>query len=899
MKNFAGMVGPFVKVVDRDVPTSIFKPLLELPERTTSEKREKALAKALHTDILAKLRNFKSPTHNYSYGWDVRGTASNADLKHTTEVPNLIAALKKIQASIGPNHDGQPACTYTMHAKENRYKPPAAAAVLAMAGLVGHNIYNRGGTYEEIGTICNVDFKRFYPPDRESMPPEPQCYGPRTGRMTCPRCTWSNPKDDKSNFCKTCQLYMTTSATQGVNSAQQVKQADWKKIGRDIAFNFVATPKFISRRGSVVSPKIRDPYEPEMEADQLKCYMKAEIGPHPDVHHLKVLIHDGYSAHYEVRLASVVKPPVGSTSLEQKYFSHFLTSAENVNAVKGPLVITAESEEVVPERDEKKLTEKEKAAQVRIVFRLFVDPTKADKKYDYGTPPGFWGSDRIIMTLFLTPDSLPELAADIPEATVKEEVAEGGLLKASKPNNGGFADLSIGVPGLLLGIISESLRLGVRPQGFAVEDPRSYTRELLPQAVLDMLGPQNAAAKKREKEEKAIKSSRYHAVQNTLADILSDLENCGHPEVDAEDASLKGLNVELRPYQRQSLQWALDQEQRNGGMCAHLYAELTTNDDKGTGLYYSPFFGEIEHTKPHDVRGGFICEEMGMGKTVITLGLVLCNPAPKSTNGAEAEKLWGQYAPDELGRMNKKADAEKKIEVERENLERELVSLENELTKQRNFPPNKVIDTAPGGVVDPVLVRQAEQQKYATDRRDEHVKQMIIHYRSQVESIKLRIARGEKELKNISLQRPQVRSRATLVVCPVSLVGQWCSEARSKLAIAGSVFKIHEYHGTNRIRDATKLAAFDLVVTTYETLSTEFHQWQKYKDDPAAYLKGGDKSKRAKSAPKQPTATCINWWRVVLDESHKVKHTSWKKLERYPHHVFLPLPNTNPEKHKH
>ena len=56
--------------------------------------------------------------------------------------------------------------------------------------------------------------------------------------------------------------------------------------------------------------------------------------------------------------------------------------------------------------------------------------------------------------------------------------------------------------------------------------------------------------------------------------------------------------------------------------------------------------------------------------------------------------------------------------------------------------------------------------------------------------------------------------RATLVVCAVSLVGQWLDEAKSKLD--GSL-RLYMYHGSGRIRDAARLACdYDLVVTTYQ-----------------------------------------------------------------------------------
>ena len=64
-------------------------------------------------------------------------------------------------------------------------------------------------------------------------------------------------------------------------------------------------------------------------------------------------------------------------------------------------------------------------------------------------------------------------------------------------------------------------------------------------------------------------------------------------------------------------------------------------------------------------------------------------------------------------------------------------------------------------------------------------------------------------------KRVLIPTHATLVVCAVSLVGQWCAEAKDKLA-EDSTLKIHMYHGQGRMKDPKELAAFDLVVTTYQ-----------------------------------------------------------------------------------
>jgi SWI/SNF-related matrix-associated actin-dependent regulator of chromatin subfamily A3 len=58
---------------------------------------------------------------------------------------------------------------------------------------------------------------------------------------------------------------------------------------------------------------------------------------------------------------------------------------------------------------------------------------------------------------------------------------------------------------------------------------------------------------------------------------------------------------------------------------------------------------------------------------------------------------------------------------------------------------------------------------------------------------------GPEVVSGVAAETPYgslVQSRGTLVVCKVSLVGQWVTEAKSKLA--DKTLKIVEYHGSNR-----------------------------------------------------------------------------------------------------
>ena len=101
-------------------------------------------------------------------------------------------------------------------------------------------------------------------------------------------------------------------------------------------------------------------------------------------------------------------------------------------------------------------------------------------------------------------------------------------------------------------------------------------------------------------------------------------------------------------------------------------------------------------------------------------------------------------------------------------------------------------------------------------------------------------------------KRGQIISRGTLVVCNVSLVGQWIEEAKEKLANPGLVYP---YHGAGRSRDPKKLATAAIVVTTYETLASDATFHAKKSNDPD-YV---------------PPCEAVRWWRVIADESHVLR----------------------------
>lgn len=120
------------------------------------------------------------------------------------------------------------------------------------------------------------------------------------------------------------------------------------------------------------------------------------------------------------------------------------------------------------------------------------------------------------------------------------------------------------------------------------------------------------------------------------------------------------------------------------------------------------------------------------------------------------------------------------------------------------------------------------------------------------------------------------RSRATLLVCPLSIITNWESQIRQHWHEKAQP-SIYIYHGQSRLRDPYALADYDVVITTYSTLGYEFSNQTTWtaaagRDDREIDLpRKGDK-------PDAPN-TCqrIEWFRIVLDEAHLIKESrTWQ-----------------------
>lgn len=96
-------------------------------------------------------------------------------------------------------------------------------------------------------------------------------------------------------------------------------------------------------------------------------------------------------------------------------------------------------------------------------------------------------------------------------------------------------------------------------------------------------------------------------------------------------------------------------------------------------------------------------------------------------------------------------------------------------------------------------------------------------------------------------------SQATLLVAPVSTASNW--EEQIKAHVKSGTLDYYIYHGQNRTQDVEQLAKYQLVITTYSIIATE---WSK-----------------GKKSPLEQT----NFFRIVLDEAHMIREQATRSSQ--------------------
>ncbi|TKA26824.1 hypothetical protein B0A50_04270 [Salinomyces thailandicus] len=100
--------------------------------------------------------------------------------------------------------------------------------------------------------------------------------------------------------------------------------------------------------------------------------------------------------------------------------------------------------------------------------------------------------------------------------------------------------------------------------------------------------------------------------------------------------------------------------------------------------------------------------------------------------------------------------------------------------------------------------------------------------------------------------------KGTLVVAPLALIKQWEEEIKTKVTRSHAL-KVLVHHGPSRTKSSSELKKYDVVITTYQTLTSEH---------------AGSNMLVANG----PRMGCfgVYWYRIMLDEAHSIKNRNAK-----------------------
>lgn len=100
--------------------------------------------------------------------------------------------------------------------------------------------------------------------------------------------------------------------------------------------------------------------------------------------------------------------------------------------------------------------------------------------------------------------------------------------------------------------------------------------------------------------------------------------------------------------------------------------------------------------------------------------------------------------------------------------------------------------------------------------------------------------------------------KGTLVVAPLALIKQWESEIKTKVNRSHAL-KVLVHHGPSRTKNAAELKKYDVVITTYQTLTSE-HAGSNMESDHGTRI----------------GCFGVHWYRLMLDEAHSIKNRNAK-----------------------
>ena len=247
----------------------------------------------------------------------------------------------------------------------------------------------------------------------------------------------------------------------------------------------------------------------------------------------------------------------------------------------------------------------------------------------------------------------------------------------------------------------------------------------------------------------------------------------GESVVDPFDAArAPALRSELFEHQAVAVAWMLNREQRPDSTSANgLPAFWEKRVEAGAEVYFNTITNSSSTTKPVPVRGGVLADDMGLGKSIQMLAVLLANPP--------AHVVYVAPEPSDAVR-----DGDAEVEAEAGD------DLESLSLKQCQARAAKLRIPTTGTRADLIAKIRA-----------------VTAVATELASSSVVAAAGGRT--------PAIDAapRTTLIVCPVSVIGGW--EDQIAQHVHTGVLRVHIYNGNTRNSDPKFLATQDVVLISY------------------------------------------------------------------------------------
>ncbi|BES94744.1 SNF2 family N-terminal domain [Nesidiocoris tenuis] len=352
------------------------------------------------------------------------------------------------------------------------------------------------------------------------------------------------------------------------------------------------------------------------------------------------------------------------------------------------------------------------------------------------------------------------------------------------------------------------------------------------------------------------------------ADALFDYVKKAHQSQKNRDASLpkeplenveKGLKVTLREYQEDAVRWMLSRERYDPAD-----ASIDRFSFEGSEIVFS--------------KGGILADEMGLGKTVEVIACILSNPCIDDVECAQSSEKSRKTELDVEAMPNTKTDQDDDYRPRQsERRKRKLPIEDSEPKKKKSGLMSSKYDNLRAWYEQNLSGSSASPTKRSQSSNSSRLKCFCDKCPDNDETIRCEKCSTEQHFVCVDSPDPEdylcpwcwtkyppINSGATLIVSPASISNQWIEEIARH--VKNSRLNVLYYEGVKNRKyiKPKNLAAYDIVITTYQVLSAELNYVNQ--TEPVRRLRHEKKY----HVPASPLI-CVKWWRLCLDEAQMVE----------------------------